>query len=72
MRLKHGDRLRCSNSECGLQVVVTDVGHGKETPALLTCTCGFPMKKFYERPLVNKVRLSRQEKVPAGLRGPKP
>ncbi len=58
MRLRPGDRLRCSNHDCRLQVLVTDSGSGKQTETLLRCSCGGLMKRFYEKPAVTKVKLT--------------
>jgi len=69
MRLKTGDRLRCSSPECGLQVIVTDLGRAKEAATLPRCSCGSPMKKFYEKPVLSKIRLSREERVTDGVSG---
>jgi hypothetical protein len=66
MRLRPGDRLRCSNPECRLQVIVTDLGSGKDTEILLRCSCGSSMKKSYERPAVNKTQLTRVASAAAG------
>ena len=71
MRLKPGDRLRCSNPECRLQVMLTDLGYGKEIQNLLRCACGFPMKKFYEKPTVSTSKLTREASAAAGVRGPR-
>ena len=59
MRLRIGDRLRCSDPKCGLEVLVTETGRAEETDTLLVCSCSGPMKKFYERPTVSKIRLIR-------------
>ena len=59
MRLRPGDRLRCANPECRLQVIVTELRNGKETETLLRCSCGSPMKKFYEKPAMNWIKLDR-------------
>lgn len=59
MRLRIGDRLRCSDPKCGLEVLVTETGSSEETDTLLKCSCGSAMKKFYERPTVTKIRLAR-------------
>jgi len=66
MRLRPGERLRCSNPECRLQVIVTDLGSGKETETSLQCSCGSPMKRFYEKPAVNKTQLTRVASAAAG------
>lgn len=55
-RLRLGERLRCSNSECGLEIIVTNLG-GKETEHSLRCSCGGSMRKPYVKPAVSKVKL---------------
>jgi hypothetical protein len=72
MRLRMGDRLRCSNPGCGLQVIVTELGRMKEFTTPTRCSCGFQMKKFYEKPVVHKTRLSREARVLEGIRHPRP
>jgi len=72
MKLRPGDRLRCSNPVCRLQVIVTDMGSGKETETSLRCACGSTMKKFYEKTAVNKIRLTRDVSTVAGARGTRP
>lgn len=58
MRFRSGERLRCSNPECRLEVIVLSPGSGKEPEASLTCHCGSPLKKTYEKPVVRKVRFT--------------
>jgi len=53
--------LRCSNPECGLEVVVLRVGAGKEPEAPLICHCGSPLKRFYEKPVVRKMKLGGEK-----------
>lgn len=71
MRVTIGDRLSCSNPACGLQVTVTESGRSAEVGALPLCSCGAPMKKSYEKPTVQKVKLVREERLPNGTRGPR-
>jgi hypothetical protein len=71
MRLRRGDRLRCSNPKCGLQVIVTESGQMKEFTTQPRCACGFPMKKRYEKPTAAKTRLAREERSWEGLRNPR-
>jgi hypothetical protein len=72
MRLKEGDRLRCSNARCGIQVLVTDLGSGNEIGVLLHCACGFPMKKSYEKPAVSKIKPLREERAMEAVRRTRP
>ena len=65
MPFRPGERLRCSNPECQLQVIVTDLGIGKSTETLPRCACGFPMKKYYEKPRVTRVKLVRDASTTA-------
>jgi len=64
MRPRLGDRLRCSNPACHLEVSVSDAGQQLEVSSLLHCCCGFPMKKAYQKPLVTKVAMTHSEKAP--------
>lgn len=57
MKWKSGERLRCSNPECRLEVVVLSVGAGKEPDACLTYHCGSPMKRSYEKPAIHTTKL---------------
>jgi hypothetical protein len=59
MRLRPGDRLRCSNPDCRLEVLVVEtMGREEERRELLRCSCGSPMKKPYEKPAVGKLDLN--------------
>jgi hypothetical protein len=58
MRLRAGDRLRCSNRKRHLEMVVTDPGRSGESKTLLLCSCGSPMKKPYEKPSATLVKLA--------------
>jgi hypothetical protein len=69
MRLRAGDRLRCSNLECGLQVIVLETGCARETENLLRCSCGSPMKKTYLKPAMNKLKTALEKSATAGARG---
>jgi hypothetical protein len=42
-----------------LEVIVLGIGAGKEPEALLICHCGSPMKKSYQKPVANKIKLDR-------------
>jgi hypothetical protein len=70
MRLRAGDRLRCTNPHCRLQLSVTDLGTSKEAEDLVRCICGSFMKKLYERPTVNK--LTRDSSAAEGVRRTRP
>ena len=70
MRLRPIDRMRCSQS--GLQVIVADLGTAKENLTSLCCDCGFPMKRFYEKPVLSKIKLAREAKSLEGIRNPRP
>jgi|HubBroStandDraft_5_1064220.scaffolds.fasta_scaffold15757_2 hypothetical protein len=59
MRYRPGERLRCCNPDCRLEVIVLGIGAGKEPEALLICHCGSPMKKSYQKPVANKIKLDR-------------
>lgn len=69
IRLRIGDRLYRSDSGCRLQVVVTEPGNPKEPELLLRCSRGSAMKKFYERPAVNKIKLTRDGSAREGRHG---
>jgi len=44
MPLKNGDRYRCSNPDCGCELVVTkDSKSGQDLP--LSCCCGQELRK---------------------------
>jgi len=58
MHWRTGEKLRCPNPECRLELVVLSVGAGKDPTASLICYCGSPMKRFYERPVVRKLKFS--------------
>jgi hypothetical protein len=60
MPLRLGERLRCSNPECGFQVMVTDSGIAKGLASMPRCSCGSSMKKTYEKPIAHKVKLTRE------------
>jgi hypothetical protein len=60
MRLRPGDSLRCSNAECRLQVIVTDIGSHEERDSLLRCFCGSPMKKVYVKPAASRLHLKSE------------
>jgi len=57
MQLRPGDRLRCSNPLCGLEVIVVESPSDQERDRLLECWCGSPMKKRYVEPAVSRVDL---------------
>ena len=69
MGLRLGDRVRGSNFECVLQVMVMGTGYAKET--LLRCSCGSPMKKSDEQPAVSRRKATVEESAAAGVRGPR-
>jgi hypothetical protein len=61
MQLRLGERLRCSNPECGFQVLVTDSGFAKGLPSMPRCSCGSLMKKkAYDKPIAHKVKFTRE------------
>jgi len=64
MRLRPGDRLRCSNPDCQLQVIVTDIASEQERDTLLQCYCGFPMKKSYVKPAAHRLDLTSGSRKP--------
>ena len=64
-----GDRLCRSDSGCRLQVVVTEPGSPKGPEVLLRCSRGPAMEKFYERPAVNKIKLTRDGSAREGRHG---
>ncbi len=70
MRLRPRDRISCSQS--GLQVIVADLGTAKENLTSLCCDCSFPMKRFYEKPVLSKIKLACEAKSLEGLRNPRP
>jgi hypothetical protein len=70
MRLKQGDRFRCSNTGCGLVVIVTDGGRVGDFASMPRCSCGIAMRKSYEKPVVCKTRLSCQGRSAEGIRHP--
>jgi hypothetical protein len=57
MRLRPGDRLRCSNSQCRLEVMVMEMKGAEERPELPRCWCGSPMRKPYASPEAAKLHL---------------
>ncbi|HTZ33270.1 MAG TPA: hypothetical protein VMH31_12490 [Methylomirabilota bacterium] len=65
MQLRAGDRLRCSNPECRLEIIVLEVPSEEEHNRLLECWCGWPMKKRYVEPSVTRMDLERM--VAGGL-----
>lgn len=69
MRFRAGDRRRCSNLECDLQVIVLQTGYAKETASLRRCPCGFSLKKSYRKPAVNKLKTTLEKSATAGARG---
>jgi len=71
MQLRPGEQLRCSNPECRLQVIVTDLGRGRETETTLRCSCGSPMKKLYEKPALDKTKLTHGMSATAGADNPR-
>jgi len=54
MRLRDGERWRCTNRECRSEILVTKTGdmEGRTTPR---CCCGGEMKKPYEAPRITKI-----------------
>jgi hypothetical protein len=72
MRLRPGDRLRCSNSECRLEVIVTEVGSRTEAESLLRCSCNSPMKKFYVKPAFETMKLNHDLGAADGVRSLRP
>jgi hypothetical protein len=54
MRLRERERLRCTNRDCGSEILVTKTGEieGLATPR---CCCGGEMKKPYQSPKVRKI-----------------
>ena len=70
MRLNHGDRLRCSNPTCGLQVIVSDLGMARDSESLLRCICGAMMKKVHAKTTVSPLNLEQKERARSGQRGP--
>jgi hypothetical protein len=50
-------------------VVVTEPGSPKEPEVLLRCSRGSAMKRFYERPAVNKIKLTRDGSAREGRHG---
>lgn len=47
-------------------------GIARDLVPLLRCSCGFLMKRLYEKPAIDKIKLSREKQTPEGIRGPKP
>ncbi|HTQ97979.1 MAG TPA: hypothetical protein VMH89_14300 [Candidatus Acidoferrum sp.] len=59
MRLRPGDQLTCSNPQCRLQVIVTAGGNEEEGIAVMTCLCGYAMKRAGVGTPTNKLNLTR-------------
>jgi len=57
MRWEHGERLRPSNPDCRLKVVVLAVGASREPVASLIGHCGSPMNHSYEKRTIHKSEL---------------
>jgi hypothetical protein len=72
MRLRPGDRLRCSNSKCRLEVIVTEVGSRTEAESLLRCSCNSPMKKLYVKPAFETMKLNHDLGAADGVRSLRP
>jgi hypothetical protein len=71
MRLRRGDRLRCSNTEFCSRLSVMDQGSVEGTKALLPDAGGSPMRKFSEWPAVTTLGLTGVFTLADGVCGPR-
>ena len=54
MRLRERERWRCTNPDCGTEIVVTKTA-GMEGGTNPRCCCGAAMKKPYQSPTLRNI-----------------
>jgi hypothetical protein len=60
MRMQAGNRWRCSNPGCRAEILVIQSSE-KVYGAGVRCSCGYRMKRTYEKPVHRKLSLSLSE-----------
>jgi len=65
MIMKIGDRWRCTNGNCGCEVLVESAG--KVEGVNPRCVCGAPMKKAYAPPRLTYLEFLHLQQTLAGV-----